>query len=95
MTVRTFVPAGTPVLVVDNAQRRQVSIVTTSPLTRLGWGGLTIPLSVTIVPPGLHLDKGQQVATVTALGGSPLQTLATATTGMPALSLGWKLDHLL
>jgi len=94
LTASTFVPAGTAVMTVENAQGHRISIVTTSPLARLSWGDVTIPLRVSVVA-GRRLEKGQQVATVTALASPPLQSPATAVGSMPGLTFGWKLDHIL
>jgi D-alanyl-D-alanine carboxypeptidase (penicillin-binding protein 5/6) len=95
LTVRTVLPAGSRVAVLTNAQGHRVPAVTAVALTRLGWGGLTVPVRVATEPPGTSLRSGQLVAEVDSPGASPPSTGATATGSMPGLTFGYKLHHLL
>ena len=88
--VATIVPAGTVVAVVSNPQGRRVDVRTAAPLTEMGFGGATVPLSVTLNPVGTSLGAGQEVAVVSIPGGS---TVARAEATMPTVTFGWRLRH--
>ncbi len=89
--VRTVVPAGTTVAVVTNAEGHRVPATTDAPLTRLGYGGMTVPLSVTLQPLGRSLSAGQTVGQVSAGPGE--STAASTQAAMPSVSYSWKLRH--
>jgi serine-type D-Ala-D-Ala carboxypeptidase (penicillin-binding protein 5/6) len=91
----TVLPAGTPTLRMTNAQGARVTARTTGALTRLAWPGTTVPLSMTVSPPGHTVRSGEVVATVTAGGTTPSETSARASADMPPVTTGWKLKHLL
>lgn len=95
--VKTVVPVDTTVAVATNAQGRQVRAATNAPLTRLGYGGMTVPLSVTIPPLGRSLHQGQEVARVALVTGpaaAPSATTeASARSNMPSVGYSWKLLH--
>jgi serine-type D-Ala-D-Ala carboxypeptidase (penicillin-binding protein 5/6) len=91
--VRPIVAAGTPVEVVTNAQGHQVAVRATSSLSSFGWGGMTLPLAVAVKPVGRNLKAGQAIATVS--GGRPAAVVvAEAGATMPALTMRWRLKHL-
>jgi D-alanyl-D-alanine carboxypeptidase (penicillin-binding protein 5/6) len=89
--VQTVVPAGTVTAVVQNAEGRRVPVTTTAALSRLGYGGMAVPLSVSFEPVGRSLHGSQTVAHVSVVGGDT--TAASASTSMPEVSFTWKLTH--
>jgi D-alanyl-D-alanine carboxypeptidase (penicillin-binding protein 5/6) len=91
VTVKTVVPAATVVAVVTNVQGKRVQVRTSGPLTELGYGGTTVPLTVSIQPVGTGLTSGQVVADVSIAGGA--STPARAAASMPSVSFDWKLRH--
>jgi D-alanyl-D-alanine carboxypeptidase (penicillin-binding protein 5/6) len=91
VSVKTVVPAGTEVGVATNADGRKVSLVTSAPLTRLGYSGMAVPLSISIGDPGTSLRQGQTVGRI-ALGNGQSTTVVAAGS-MPPVSFGWKLLH--
>ena len=94
LSVRPIVRAGTAVAVVTDASGQQVEAKTTATLSSLGWGGMTFPLAVAMVPMGRDMKSGQRVATVT--GGRPAETVvAAAAAQMPALPFSWRVKHVL
>ena len=90
VTVGTVVPAGTAVAVVTSPQGRRVDVRTTAPLTQMGFGGTTVPLSVALNPLGHSLSAGQEVGIVSVPGAS---TPARAEAAMPSVSFSWRLRH--
>jgi D-alanyl-D-alanine carboxypeptidase (penicillin-binding protein 5/6) len=95
MAVRTILPAGTVVAVVANTSGATVNAVTSQTLTTLGFGGLTVPLTVTISRLGNHLSAGETVATVRAAAADNEPTAAAATASMPGPTWRWRLSHIL
>lgn len=95
LSVKTVVPAGTPVLEARNADGRKVDLVTSRPLTALGWGGADVTVELQ-VPAKIHrLKAHQQLGTITAVGLATSSTPVAAATSMPGLSIGWRFRHLL
>ncbi len=105
MRSEMLVRSGTEVARAIGVDGHTVNVVTTTSLTQLGWGGLRVPVHVTVVRLGTHLHAGQTVAHV-SLGPSPAATAVTAATTatgttataaatMPPPSLVWRLQHLL
>lgn len=97
--VETVLPAGRKVMVATSADGAKVDAVTRTPLTELGWGGMTARLRVQAVPVGSSLSKGQEVGVVTLVGPTSgptsARTVATASSTMPRLRLTWRLRHIL
>jgi D-alanyl-D-alanine carboxypeptidase (penicillin-binding protein 5/6) len=91
---RTVLAAGSVVAVVSNAAGAKVNVATTQALTTLGFGGLTVPLSMTVSPLGNHLPAGQAVASVTLAADPTERATATTTSTMSGLTWRWRLSHL-
>jgi D-alanyl-D-alanine carboxypeptidase (penicillin-binding protein 5/6) len=90
-----LLPAGSGVLMASGADGQHVSVVTASPMREIGWGGLTVPVSVALAHTTTRLVEGQQVATVSLGGATPVSSRAVAARSLPAPSLDWRLRHLL
>lgn len=88
---KTVIPTGTVVAQLTNAQGERSAAATTSPLTVLGYGGMTVPLSVSLDPTGTKARAGDVVGKVALPGGG--FTTVTARSDVPAASFGWKLLH--
>ncbi len=99
----TVLPAGSSVLVARRAAAgSRAPIVTASALRAIGWGGLAVPVAVslTLVHTPTRLAAGQPVAVVSlpsaaAVPASNRTVRAVAARALPAPSLGWRLRHLL
>jgi serine-type D-Ala-D-Ala carboxypeptidase (penicillin-binding protein 5/6) len=96
--IKTVVPAGTTVAMVSNAEGHQVPVTTDTPLTRLGYGGMTVPLSVSLDRLGRSLHQGQTVGQVTEASdptgpAGDASAGVSADTALPQVSFGWKLRH--
>lgn len=91
VSVQTILPAQSEVAVVKNAQGATVPITTSQPLSVLGYGGMTVPLTVELSQVGTKLPAGQKVAVVSAAGGASVA--ATASRTMPSVAFSWKLLH--
>ena len=97
VATRTVLPAGTVVAVVTNASGTKVTAATTQALTTFGFGGVVVPISVTVARLGSHLSAGQAVASVkvaSAASGQAAGTPALALSAMPAPTWGWRLRHI-
>jgi hypothetical protein len=96
LSVKTVLAAGTPVLNVVNAQQDRVVAATTTALTRLGWGGMTVTLTQSDLPLSRRLVAGQVAGSVTgsiSSGSGSVTTQIVARTTMPSVGTGWKLRH--
>jgi len=91
VSVKTVVPAGTEVAVVTNRQGKRVPVVTTGGLSVMGFGGMTIPLSVSLDPVGTRVQAGDVLGKVSLADGTSTPVHAAAT--VPAVSFSWKLVH--
>ena len=94
VATRTVLPAGTVVAVVSNASGTKVKAATSQALTTVAFGGVSVPISVTVERLGGHLSAGETVATVTVGSGSGAGTPALALSAMPAPTWGWRLSHI-
>jgi serine-type D-Ala-D-Ala carboxypeptidase (penicillin-binding protein 5/6) len=92
--VGTVLPAGAPVLMAGGTAGRRASVLTASPLREIGWGGLEVPVTVTVVRGATHLAAGQTVGSVSVRGATVASSRAVAALALPAPSLGWRLQHL-
>ncbi|GAB3959647.1 hypothetical protein GCM10029978_007130 [Actinoallomurus acanthiterrae] len=73
LTSATLAPAGTQVAMVDDGLGGRTPLRATTPVTVVGWGGLTVPVHVTGDPPR-HAADGTRLGAVTA--GSAVIPLA-------------------
>jgi len=73
---------------------QRVSVITASPMREIGWGGLTVPVSVALAHTATRLVEGQQVATVSLSGATTVSSRVVAARSLPAPSLGWRLRHM-
>jgi D-alanyl-D-alanine carboxypeptidase (penicillin-binding protein 5/6) len=92
LSVEAVLPAGTTVATVRNADGHTVPVTTARSVTRLGVGGMHVPVSVSLAPVGRHVADGQQIGTVQVGDPSPV-TPAVAQATMPAVSWSWRLRH--
>jgi D-alanyl-D-alanine carboxypeptidase (penicillin-binding protein 5/6) len=93
--VRSALPAGAQVLSARSADGQHSAITAARTLREIGWGGLVLPVSVSVRARGTQLRAGEQVATVSVAGASTQSTAAIAAHALPGPSLGWRLEHLL
>jgi serine-type D-Ala-D-Ala carboxypeptidase (penicillin-binding protein 5/6) len=91
---RTVLPAGSVVAYLTNAQGRRAPVTTSAPLTVVGWGGLPVPLDLSLARIGHHLAAGQAVGTVAVASGEGSPVSATASSGLPQVGLSWRLLHI-
>lgn len=94
VSTRTVLPAGSVVAVVSNGSGSKVKVVTSEPLTTVGFGGTTVPLSMNVSSLGHHLAAGQTVATVSVSPEQGAGIPATAQSGMPSPTWSWRLSHI-
>jgi serine-type D-Ala-D-Ala carboxypeptidase (penicillin-binding protein 5/6) len=93
--VQTVLPAGTSVVSISNADGSRTTGATTAALRALGWGGLELPVRVTVGPTATRLRSGQRVATVAVENSDALPVTVVTTHALGGPSLGWRLLHLL
>lgn len=91
----TVLPAGAGVLVASGVDGHRTSIVTESALREIGWGGLRVPVTVSVSHVPTRLTAGQQVATVSVGGVAAASSRAISARVLSAPSLSWRLRHLL
>ncbi|MHB1538653.1 MAG: D-alanyl-D-alanine carboxypeptidase family protein [Solirubrobacteraceae bacterium] len=92
----TVLPAGARVLVAHGVEGQRASIVTKHPLDEIGWGGLRVPVTVSLVDPrDSKLAAGTSIATVSVDGASTASSRAVAARSLGQPSLGWRLRHAL
>lgn len=89
--MQTLVAAGTVVAVVTSPAGTRVDATAASELKEMGYGGMTVPLSISIQPVGSKVVAGQAVAEISAAGAG--STAARARSSTPSVSFGWKLAH--
>jgi serine-type D-Ala-D-Ala carboxypeptidase (penicillin-binding protein 5/6) len=89
------VPAGARVLLARGVDGHPAGVVLEHSLHEIGWGGLAVPVNVSIERPAHGLAAGQQLAMVSLGAGSASSSRAVAAVAVPAPSLGWRLRHLL
>lgn len=96
LRVETVLPAGTSVLSVRDADGHSTAIATSAALHEIGWGGLELPVRVSVAQPRVtRLHSGQPLATVTLESAGTPVSAAVATHAVGGASLGWRLAHLL
>ena len=91
----TALPAGTTVLRASAGGDRHTTAVTSSALSEIGWGGLSVPVHLLLRPAMTHLSAGAELATVTLGSASRASTDAVATHAVAGPSLAWRLRHAL
>lgn len=87
-------PGGTPVAYVGNRQGRRSVVVTGHPIEALGWGGLTLPVSVTFSRLGRSSPAGATVAEVSVTSAAPARTAATTADAVPQVTFAWRVRNL-
>lgn len=88
---KTVLPSGTVVAQLTNAQGKRSAAVTTSPLTVMGYGGMTIHLSISLTPVGTKVQSGDVVGKVSLQSGAFASVAAQSS--VPPVSFRWKLLH--
>ncbi|HET6966275.1 MAG TPA: hypothetical protein VFH58_15980 [Acidimicrobiales bacterium] len=91
VSVKSVLPSGTEVGYAANAQGKRVALVTTSPLTLMGYGGMAVPLSMSLSQPGTTVKQGQALGKISLPDGAFTTVVASA--AVPPVSFGWKLLH--
>ncbi|HET9733138.1 MAG TPA: hypothetical protein VFP54_10725 [Acidimicrobiales bacterium] len=90
----TVLPAGTRVATIHVPWGHDVAVVTTKPVSVLGWPGLTFTEKVRLRPVGRGTPAGTEVATVElASGGSTVTVPAATTTAIGSPGLAWRIVH--
>lgn len=95
LRVETVLPAGAQVLYVSDPDGWHTVATSAGALKALGWGGLSLPVNVTVYAVGTHLRRGEPLATVSLVGSPAMSTAAVAERSLAGPSLGWRLAHLL
>jgi D-alanyl-D-alanine carboxypeptidase (penicillin-binding protein 5/6) len=96
LRLETVLPAGTGVLRARDADGNGTAIATAEALREVGWGGLELPVRVTVTRPlPTRLRPGQALARVSLDSASAPQSAAVAVRAVGGASLGWRLRHLL
>lgn len=94
LRLETVLPAGTPVLSVENASGERVLARTVAPLREIGWAGQRLPLEVAPARPAEELADHQRLATVTVHGPDVERRPVRASEALARPPLGWRLLHL-
>jgi D-alanyl-D-alanine carboxypeptidase (penicillin-binding protein 5/6) len=95
LRVETVLPAGTRVLSASSADGRRTTAVTAGPLREIGWGGLRLPVQLSIRPPLTGVRAGEPIASVILAGARRVSTAAVAVRQVAGPSLAWRLRNLL
>jgi serine-type D-Ala-D-Ala carboxypeptidase (penicillin-binding protein 5/6) len=93
--VETVLAAGTRVLSASSADGRHTTAVTAAALREIGWGGLELPVELTVHVPGAGLRAGERMASVSVVGASRATSAAVSVGAVGGPSLGWRLENLL
>jgi D-alanyl-D-alanine carboxypeptidase (penicillin-binding protein 5/6) len=91
----TVLPAGTRVLSASSTDGRHTTAVTTAALREVGWGGLKLPLRLTVHLPAKGPRAGEPVAHVSVAGVARASSAAVSMRSVGGPSLGWRLANLL
>lgn len=92
---RVVVPAGTTVMVVENADGDKVKVKTKRALREVGWPGKPTVVHLSIGKARRSADAGERWGTLMVRGASGIErtpVVAAGSLGEP--SLGWRLQHL-
>jgi D-alanyl-D-alanine carboxypeptidase (penicillin-binding protein 5/6) len=85
----------TSVLTAASVEGRHIAVIPNGPLRELGWGGLRIPVRVSLSPVPSELQRGQRVATISSSGVIRATTTAVASRTLSTPSIGWRVLHML
>lgn len=88
-------PARTPVLNASSADGRHTTAVTAATLQEIGWGGLELPVGLTVHVPAKGPRAGEAMGTVSVAGAAPASSAAVSVRAVGGPSLGWRLANLL
>ena len=91
--LRNAIPSGGRVLTATGTDNHSVDVLARRPLREIGFGGTTVPLSLSLAPPTKQLTAGQPVAIVHASGLVSPTVAAVAAKPLPKPSFGWRLRH--
>ena len=100
---RTVLAAGTVVAVVTNGSGVKANATTSAALTTLGFGGLTVEITLRELRLGTRLSAGQTIASVgvaglgaagTGVTGPSDTAPVTVASGTPSPGWSWRLSHL-
>ncbi len=91
----TVLPAGARVLSASSADGRHTRAVTAAALQEIGWGGLMLPVGLTVHVPATRLRAGEQMARVSVAGVAHASSAAVSAHAVGGPSLGWRLANLL
>lgn len=90
----TILPAGSSVATVSNRQGGHVEATTATAIQGVGWGGLQVPVQVSLLPVGRSVGAGTAVARVGLPSGSPVTATASTAGAVPAVSFSWRVGHI-
>jgi len=100
LRAHTVVPAHTTVMVATSADGHRVAVVTSDPLTVIGWGGMRERLAIRSRRPGIDLSPGQRLGEAQLAGplptspGQPTQSAIRVVKKLAAPGISWRLQHL-
>jgi D-alanyl-D-alanine carboxypeptidase (penicillin-binding protein 5/6) len=95
LRLETVVPAGTPVIRLDNVNGQRTAAITSAALEQIGWSGASFPVEVLQRRRLTRLVRGEPVASVSVGGTALTTTSARAVGSLGGPSLGWRLRHVL
>jgi serine-type D-Ala-D-Ala carboxypeptidase (penicillin-binding protein 5/6) len=95
LRVETVLPARARVLSASSADGSHTTAVTAGALREIGWGGLRLPVQLSIRPALTRVHAGERIASVIVAGASHVSTAAVAVRPVGGASLGWRLQNLL
>jgi hypothetical protein len=100
LRAHTVVPAHTTVMVATSADGHRAAVVTSDPLTVIGWGGMRERLALRSRRPGIDLSTGQRLGEAQLAGplptspGEPTQSAMRVVKKLAAPGISWRLQHL-
>jgi D-alanyl-D-alanine carboxypeptidase (penicillin-binding protein 5/6) len=93
MHLETVLPAGAQALSAGSADGRRTTGVTSGALMEVGWGGLTLPVSVISRHAAKNIRRGEELGqvVVSATRNQTVKVIALRSVGAP--TLGWRIRH--
>lgn len=92
---RLVVPAGTTVMVLENADGDKVKVKTKRPLREVGWPGKKTVVHLSVGKARRSADAGERWGTLMVRGASGVERTPVVVAGsLGEPSLGWRLQHL-
>jgi serine-type D-Ala-D-Ala carboxypeptidase (penicillin-binding protein 5/6) len=91
---RVAIPAGTTVMVLENADGSTTPVKTARALKEIGWPGMRTPVHLSVGPPRRSAQQGERLGTVMVRGTTIERAPAVAARSLGEPSLGWRLQHL-